>query len=132
MLARDCPAGYADGLKEDQWERATVFEKLLNSVFYLSDLFDRQRRTRDPILAEKMARERRMVIAMVAALGCFLLVFAFGPVAPLQAPRTTAEVAGVVRTGASLIFAAGGGLALIWSAIELVSYWRFLRRLGLD
>lgn len=109
-----------------------MFEKVVNAVFYLTDLFDRHRRSWDPVLEEKRARERRMVIAMVAAVGCFLLVFAFAPVAPLQAPRTTAEVAGVVRTGASLIFAAGGGLALIWSAIELVGYWRFLRRLGLD
>ncbi|MCL4759547.1 MAG: hypothetical protein KJZ96_14510 [Rhodocyclaceae bacterium] len=111
---------------------ANVVEKMLNFAFWLFDLFDRKRRFGDPLMEEKQVRERQLVLSF----GCFLVfVLLYGLVEPtvwVESPKSAAEATLALRGFVSLAFAAAASLALLWSVIETIGYWRFARRVGFD
>ncbi|AMO36432.1 hypothetical protein [Thauera humireducens] len=103
-----------------------MLEKALNFLFWLTDLFVRKRRSSDPILDEKRARERRLVVSFVAFLGCVLFALWLDATTLSTSPMGPTDV----RSAVSLAFAAGGALAFAWYIIETIGYWRFVRREG--
>ena len=109
-----------------------MLEKALNFLLWLTGLFDRARRSSDPILEEKRARERRLVVSLVSFLGCVLFAFWLDATASSRIPSGPADVVMSARSAVSLAFAAGGALALVWYVLETIGYWRFVRREGLD
>lgn len=107
-----------------------MLEKALNFLLWLTGLFDRKRRSSDPILEEKRAREQRLVVSFVSFLGCVLLALWFDPTTLSTSPMVPADVVMSARSVVSLAFAAGGALAFAWYVLETVGYWRFVRREG--
>lgn len=108
-----------------------MLEKALNFLLWLTGLFDRARRSSDPILEEKRARERRLVVSFLSFLGCVLLALWLDPTTLSTSPRGPADVVMSARSAVSLAFVAGGVLAFAWYVLETVGYWRFVRREGL-
>ncbi len=108
-----------------------MIEKLLNSLFWLSDLFERRRRCEDPILEEKRARERRIVMSVFLSLLLLVPAFVLKPDVWTRSPMDPVAALMTARAYVSLAFGGGAFLAALWSVIEMVWYWRFLRREGL-
>lgn len=101
-------------------------------MLWLSDLFEQHRRCDDPILEEKRARERRIVMSVFLSLLLLVPAFILKPDVWTRSPMDPVAALMTARTYITLAFGSGAFLVALWSVIEMVGYWRFARRMSLD
>lgn len=96
---------------------------ILNAVLGFADLFEV--RSNDPVVAEYRYTRRALIVAVLAALGCLLLIFMLPPD---DAPGNVSVVANsIVSTVTKFLLLAAAALTLWggWCAIKCVwiCYW---------